>query len=127
MVLTPDVGTDFTAYAAILQATRCFEAVRSLEGGNPRTCRSLYRQRRAPLQAKFADYGAYLDSLQMRAEIDLFQPVYLDRIAQLINKTNQFNLTTRRYTYAEVDEIARSRHYIPLYARLTDVFRRQWA
>jgi predicted enzyme involved in methoxymalonyl-ACP biosynthesis len=43
-----------------------------------------------------------IQTLEMSAEIDTFKPFYLDRIAQLTNKTNQFNLTTRRYTLAEI-------------------------
>ncbi len=58
-------------------------------------------------KSKFKDYGEYLDSLEMTAEIEPFKPVYYDRITQLINKTNQFNLTTKRYTLAEVETIAR--------------------
>ncbi len=122
MVLTPDVGSDVALYPSILQATRCFEAVRLSKEDLERAEAYTANTARATLEAKFADYGAYLDSLQMRAEIELFQPVYLDRIAQLINKTNQFNLTTRRYTYAEVEEISRNASYIPLYGRLADTF-----
>jgi FkbH-like protein len=122
MVLTPDVGSDVALYPSILQATRCFEAVNLSKEDLERADAYAANAQRATLEAKFADYGAYLDSLRMRAEIELFQPVYLDRITQLINKTNQFNLTTRRYTYAEVEEISKSAGYIPLYGRLTDAF-----
>ncbi len=73
-------------------------------------------------QSKFADYGEYLDSLDMSAEIEPFQSVYLERITQLINKTNQFNLTTRRYTSAEIEAIARDANYIALYGKLADTF-----
>ena len=58
----------------------------------------------------------------MSAEIGPFSPVYLERITQLINKTNQFNLTTRRYTSAEVETISRDPSYITLYGRLADRF-----
>jgi FkbH-like protein len=122
MVLTPDVGSDVSQYPAILQATRCFEAARLSKEDLERAEAYTANATRATLEAKFADYGAYLDSLQMTAEIDAFQPVYLDRIAQLINKTNQFNLTTRRYTYAEVEEISKNANYISLYGRLADTF-----
>ena len=67
------------------------------------------------MQERFADYGEYLDSLEMTAEIAPFKPVYLDRITQLINKTNQFNLTTRRYTQAQVESIAADPSYLTLY------------
>ena len=58
----------------------------------------------------------------MTAEIGSFTPVYLERITQLVNKTNQFNLTTRRFTSAEIDAIGQDRAFITLYARLADKF-----
>src|SRR4051794_20017569 len=58
----------------------------------------------------------------MTAEIEPFKPVYFDRITQLINKTNQFNLTTRRYTLTEVEAIARDPEHITLCGKLTDAF-----
>jgi predicted enzyme involved in methoxymalonyl-ACP biosynthesis len=47
----------------------------------------------------FKSYDEFLVSLDMTAEIKSFSSIYLDRITQLINKTNQFNLTTKRYTW----------------------------
>lgn len=70
----------------------------------------------------FADYGDYLNSLQMKAEICAFAPVYIQRIAQLTNKSNQFNVTTRRYTAEEITNVAESDEYIDLYGKLTDKF-----
>jgi FkbH-like protein len=58
----------------------------------------------------------------MQAEIAAFKPVYLERITQLTNKTNQFNLTTRRYTQAEIETIATDPRYIGVYGRLLDRF-----
>ena len=58
----------------------------------------------------------------MKAEIGSFSPTYLDRITQLTNKTNQFNLTTKRYTFAEMQAMAESPEYITLYGRLEDRF-----
>jgi FkbH-like protein len=109
-------------FPAILQATRCFEGVRLSQEDLERADAYTANAARSVMASKFADYGAYLDSLQMRAEIGPFQPVYLDRITQLINKTNQFNLTTRRYTSAEVDEISKDSSFVPLYGKLTDTF-----
>jgi FkbH-like protein len=122
MVLTPEMGSDIALYPTILQATRCFEVVRLSTEDLDRAEAYAANAERATMKSKFADYGDYLDSLDMRATIEIFQPVYLDRITQLINKTNQFNLTTRRYTFAEIEEIANSSKYIPLYGRLTDMF-----
>ena len=77
---------------------------------------------RAQQQASFADYGEYLKSLEMTAVIGDFEPVYLKRITQLTNKSNQFNLTTRRYTDREMEEVFGSARYIRLYGKLTDKF-----
>lgn len=77
---------------------------------------------RAKLQKSFADYREYLLSLDMRAQIRPFEPVYIPRIAQLTNKSNQFNLTTRRYTESQMQELSGDKDYVTLYGRLTDRF-----
>jgi len=70
----------------------------------------------------FEDYGKYLESLDMHGEISSFAPVYIQRIAQLTNKSNQFNLTTKRYTTEEISAVANSDEYVDLYGKLTDKF-----
>lgn len=77
---------------------------------------------RKRLQALCTDYGEYLDSLEMKAVIKEFEPVYTARIAQLSNKSNQFNLTTKRYTQSEIEVISGDRNYITLYGKLEDRF-----
>lgn len=78
--------------------------------------------RRIRIQASFSDYGEYLDSLEMKAEIKPFEPLYMARIAQLTNKSNQFNLTTKRYTQGEIEEISNNADSITLYGKLEDKF-----
>ena len=73
-------------------------------------------------QAAFTDYAEYLRSLEMTATIDDFLPVYIARITQLANKSNQFNVTTRRYTPAEMEEVFHSPNHIRLYGKLIDKF-----
>ncbi|MBQ7010979.1 MAG: HAD family hydrolase [Clostridia bacterium] len=84
----------------------------------------MYREnaKRAELSLSFADYGEYLKSLDMVAAVGDFPDIYLKRIAQLANKSNQFNLTTRRYTETEIEEIAKSGEYIRLCGKLADRF-----
>ncbi|MEG1875110.1 MAG: HAD-IIIC family phosphatase [Angelakisella sp.] len=77
---------------------------------------------RAQLEQQTGSYEDYLRSLNMTAEIDSFLPVYLPRIAQLTNKSNQFNLTTRRYTTAEMEAVAADPDALTLYGKLTDRF-----
>ena len=73
-------------------------------------------------QASFSDYGEYLDSLEMKAVIKPFESLYMARIAQLTNKSNQFNLTTKRYTQGDIEAVARNKEYITLYGKLEDKF-----
>lgn len=77
---------------------------------------------RAAQQATFENYTDYLLSLDMNAVIDDFIPMYIQRITQLSNKSNQFNVTTKRYTTAEMEEVFASDEYIRLYGKLTDKF-----
>lgn len=78
--------------------------------------------KRSKLQASFANYEDYLKSLEMKGEIQEFIPAYLSRIAQLTNKSNQFNLTTKRYSQAEIEEAAANPDYMTLYGKLVDKF-----
>lgn len=84
----------------------------------------MYREnkKRQELQEQFTDYSEYLRSLQMTAHIGSFEPVYFARIAQLTNKTNQFNLTTRRFSQEEIEAIAADSNYMTLYGSLHDRF-----
>ena len=121
-VQVPEVGDDVTHFIGIIDARRYFEPVAL--GREDLGRAQLYEENklRAAVQSRFKDYGEYLQSLQMTAEISEFRPVYIERIAQLTNKTNQFNLTTRRYTQAEMEAAMHDPDCIGLYGRLTDRF-----
>lgn len=84
----------------------------------------MYRENalRAQAEEAFGDYEEYLASLEMKGEIQSFAPAYLSRIAQLTNKSNQFNLTTRRYSQKEIQEVAADPEHLTLYGRLGDKF-----
>lgn len=73
-------------------------------------------------EAAFDNYKDYLYSLEMKAEIKPFCSAYLPRIVQLTNKSNQFNLTTRRCSLAEMEEVVKDPDSITLYGKLEDRF-----
>lgn len=77
---------------------------------------------RTQLQSSFGSYEDYLLSLKMRATVKPFEPMYMSRITQLTNKSNQFNLTTLRCTQAEIEGFATDPGYITLYGKLEDCF-----
>jgi FkbH-like protein len=121
-VAVPDVGSDVSRFAEILEYERYFEVDRIVQDDLKRSAYYNSNAQRSTYQAGFSDYGEFLASLEMTAEIGSFSAVYLERITQLINKTNQFNLTTKRYTSAEVDSISRDPGFVTLYGRLADRF-----
>lgn len=121
-VSVPELGNNVAKFIDIVDKTGFFETVSLTLDDLKRS--SFYSDNavRQEMQKSFENYDDYLRSLCMVAEIKPFAPVYFDRITQLINKTNQFNLTTRRYTLDEVKAIAADDRYLTLYGRLQDKF-----
>jgi FkbH-like protein len=77
---------------------------------------------RRSLQTSAASLEDYLRSLQMELTIREADSLSTPRIAQLTQKTNQFNLTTRRYSESEITQLASSRDFGVYYAQLRDRF-----
>ena len=121
-VAVPEVGSDVSRFADVLENERYFEVDKIVQDDLNRSDYYSSNAQRSAYQSDFRDYGEFLASLEMTAEIGPFVPVYMERITQLINKTNQFNLTTRRYTSAEVEAVSRDQAFITLYGRLVDRF-----
>lgn len=120
-VVSPEIGS-VEDYIRIIDHSGFFEVTNLSSDDVKRN--EMYKEnaKRAQLEASFDNYGDYLVSLEMKGTIRGFEPIYMDRIAQLSNKSNQFNLTTRRYTRAEIEEIAGSEEYIDIYGKLEDKF-----
>lgn len=78
--------------------------------------------KRKELASNFNNYADYLKSLKMKAEIQDFKAIYLERISQLTNKSNQFNLTTKRYSLSDIERIYNDDNYIKIYGKLEDIF-----
>ncbi len=89
-----------------------------------RTRGQMYRAERMRRDAKSeaVDLESYLRSLQMRVTIGSADAQSIARISQLTQRTNQFNLTTRRYSEAEVGEKATAADLDVLWLRLEDRF-----
>jgi FkbH-like protein len=109
-------------YAGQLQDCRLFEP-RSLTAEDAgRTGQYRAESERQSLLASATDMEAYLQSLEMKAVVRAFTAVDVPRLSQLINKSNQFNLTTRRRTEAEVQALIGHPEYICFSVRLRDRF-----
>jgi FkbH-like protein len=120
-IAVPEIGT-VEHYMEVIDRAGYFENLGISQDDAKRN--EMYKQnaKRAVAQASFENYEEYLKSLEMKAAIRAFEPVYMARIAQLTNKSNQFNLTTRRYTQEEIEQTAADESRITLYGQLQDKF-----
>lgn len=109
-------------YIQILDKSGFFEVVSLSEDDRKRNDMYKANVQRHQAQQSFQDYGTYLKSLEMKGTIKAFEGIYMARIAQLTNKSNQFNLTTKRYSQADIEAIAADDAYITLYGKLEDKF-----
>ena len=125
-VAVPELPEDPAWYARTLAAAGYFEAVTFASEDLQRAGFYQDNARRATLQKQLASaqgsLDAYLQSLDMTITFEPFNATGRARIVQLINKSNQYNLTTRRYTEPEILEAENDPSVFTLQVRLADIF-----
>ncbi|HEY2464400.1 MAG TPA: HAD-IIIC family phosphatase [Steroidobacteraceae bacterium] len=121
-VAVPELPDDPALYVRTLLAAGYFEAITYSPEDQKRADFYQDNARRVALQRATGDLDAYLATLNMTITFQPFDEVGRARIAQLINKSNQFNLTTRRYSEAQVGEIETDPTCFTLQVRLVDTF-----
>ena len=121
-VAVPEIGADVAYFAQIIEREHYFEVSQIVPDDLARSEYYKSNLQRNISLSEVGNYDDFLASLAMSAEIAAFSPVYFERITQLINKTNQFNLTTKRLTSAEVESAASDPDCLTLYGRLADRF-----
>ena len=122
MVAVPEVGDDPAMYAQIVADAGYFEGLGITDEDRQRSGQYQGNVQREALRASVTDLPAYLRSLEMQLIWRRFDAIGLQRTVQLINKTNQFNLTTRRYTDDDVKGVMADNRAFGLQLRLTDRF-----
>jgi len=121
-VAVPELPEEPAYYARTLAAGGYFEAVAFAREDLTRAGFYQDNAKRAILQKQVGGVDAYLASLDMTITFQPFDATGRARIVQLINKSNQYNLTTRRYTDPEVVEAENDPKILTLQVRLADVF-----
>ena len=121
-VAVPELPTEPALYARTLAAAGYFEAIAFAGEDLKRAGFYQDNARRASLQKQMGGVDAYLASLDMTITFQPFDSVGRARIVQLINKSNQYNLTTRRYTDPEIVEAENDPAVFGLQVRLSDTF-----
>jgi FkbH-like protein len=119
-VMVPEVGSDPAHYPRIIVASGAFEHLLLNGDDLARAGRYHARARQVQFVAEAGDYQSYLRSLDMRMTITPFDRIGRARIAQLIAKSNQFNLTTRRYSDVMVEQLEKDPAYLTWQVRLVD-------
>jgi FkbH-like protein len=119
-VIVPELPVDPAEYVRAICELNLFETPAFSAEDLKRS--DMYRaegERRAA-QAAFANADDFLRSLEMQIVVSRFDSFHLARIAQLIQRSNQFNLTTRRLSEAECESMMHNPGMTPLYVKLSD-------
>lgn len=122
LVAVPELSQDPAHYARTLAWAGYFDTVAISAEDRKRADYYQANVDRSSMLASSTDLEGYLNSLKMVCTIRPFDPIGRTRVAQLINKSNQFNLTTRRYTEGEVAVIEDSADKFTMQVRLADKF-----
>ena len=121
-VAVPELPDDPALFARTLAAAGYFEAIAFSEEDRRRAAFYQGNAQRVALARRGDNLDDFLASLAMTIEFRPFDSVGRQRIAQLINKSNQFNLTTRRYTESKVEAAQHDPACFTLQTRLSDRF-----
>jgi FkbH-like protein len=116
-----EVPKDPSLYRGVLSQSGWFEAVAFSEEDSQRIEQYRANEKRDIL-LKTTDVETYLRSLSMSLQVESFNSINRSRVTQLINKTNQFNLTTRRYTEHQVESFETSLTNFTACYRLVDSY-----
>jgi FkbH-like protein len=122
MVAVPEVSEDPASYAQTIADAGYFEGVSITDEDRVRSQQYQSNREREALKASVTDLDSYLRGLEMQLIWKRFDQVGLQRTVQLINKTNQFNLTTRRYSEEDVLALIDDPRAFGLQLRLIDRF-----
>lgn len=122
MVAVPEVADDPTYFAQAIADAGYFEGLSVTEEDRERASQYQGNCARESLKRSATDLESYLRGLEMRLVSKHFDQIGLQRIVQLINKSNQFNLTTRRYTQEDVLAVMHDPNAFGLQLRLLDRF-----
>ena len=118
----PELPEDPSLWLSFLQDQNLFETASCAGEGSERTKQYQAEFERKKSEQNFESIDDYLKSLEMIGTANAFHPLQYPRIAQLTQRSNQFNLRTVRYTEDDIQRIAADEHYITLYFTLKDRF-----
>jgi FkbH-like protein len=121
-VVVPELADDPALFVRALISSGAFEHLPLTFEDTVRVGAYEARAEAEALRDSLGDYDAYLASLDMALSIAPFDAIGRARIVQLIQKSNQFNMTTRRYTEPEIEALQADLDCLTWQVRLRDRF-----
>jgi FkbH-like protein len=118
----PDLPKDPSEYLTYLKGLDLFSTMNYDTGDKDRTAQYQIEAKRVKQRETFTSMKDYLSSLEMEAVIADFDSFHKSRIAQLTQRSNQFNPRTQRYTEEEIVQIMEDKKYLTKYVMLKDKF-----
>ena len=117
-----EVPQDPSLYALQLDKENPFEWLQITKEDLLRSNSYIENRNRSDLETQFVNYDEYLVALEMSGHVGELNEKDIPRFTQLLNKSNQFNLRTQRYTENEIKEIVQSNDSACVYVDLKDKF-----
>lgn len=121
-ITVPELPEDPGEYLEFLYGENLFETVSYSGTDKDRTNQYQVEAKRMSLQKTFTNEADFLKSLNMVSEVSGFTKFNTPRVAQLSQRSNQFNLRTVRYTEADIEALAADKNVIDLSFTLEDKF-----
>jgi len=121
-VAVPELPLNPMGYVSCLRARRFFDTLTISEEDRKRATFYQADEKREQIRAGAATVEDFLRSLDMVADHGHFDETTLDRVEQLLSRTNQWNLTTRRHSRAEIEDLMAQTGALTRWFRLKDKF-----
>lgn len=120
-VLVPEWPSDPSEYVVALRKLKCFSAISLSHEDKNKSEMLLQEKKRKQLKSEISNHADWLEEMGMKLIIEPVSKDNITRVVQLINKTNQFNLCTRRLTQVELEKWLDANNEMSTY-RLVDKF-----
>ena len=121
-ILTVDLPNDPSLYAPILMSLNDFDVLKLTEEDTKRGQMYAQQRKRIELEKTSTNLDDYLSQLGIRVTVKKADEFTIPRIAQLVLKTNQFNLTTRRYQEEDIMKFSKEESMLVACAQVEDKF-----
>lgn len=121
-VSIPELDEDPSLYSSLLLDSYYFDLLNFSKEDLNRSKTYSQNLNREKLKNKFCNIEDYLKSLKMICNVEKFKSENFDRIVQLFQRTNQFNFTTIRYSFNEIEKITKDKNYVSFQFSLKDKF-----